>query len=432
MQRNIIDKLSKWKDSTTRKPMIIRGARQVGKTWIMKEFGRLNYEKTVYVNFEQSEILKNIFISDFNIERIIGILQIETGFQIESKNTLLIFDEIQEAPKGITALKYFYENAPDFHVLGAGSLLGVALHENTSFPVGKVDFIDLYPLSFEEFLINMNQENLMKIVKDEDPSLMNTFHEKLVNYLRLYYFIGGMPEVVASYIKNNDFNEVREIQKRILLGYEQDFSKHAPYSVVPRIRMVWNSLLGQLSKENRKFVYGLIKKGARAQEFELAINWLVDAGLVSKVNRVKKPNFPLNAYSEIDVFKLFTLDVGLLAAMGDLSSKSLIEKNAILTEFKGSLTEQFIFQELRINEAIQLNYWSSESARSEIDFVIQVENEIIPIEVKAEENLQSKSLKVFVDKFSSKNAIRASMSPYRKESWLTNIPLYAVSTKVVK
>jgi predicted AAA+ superfamily ATPase len=241
-----------------------------------------------------------------------------------------------------------------------------------------------------------------------------------------------MPEVVASYIKDNDFNEIRSIQKRILLGNEQDFSKYAPYSVVPRIRMVWNSLLGQLSKENKKFMYGLIKKGARAQEFELAINWLVNAGLVAKVHRVKKPDFPLNAYSEMDVFKLFVLDVGLLAAMGDLSSKLLIEKNAILSEFKGSLTEQFVFQELRIHEAVQINYWSSENARAEIDFVIQVENEIIPIEVKAEENLQSKSLKVFVDKFSSKNAIRTSMSPYRKESWLTNISLYAVSDKVVK
>jgi predicted AAA+ superfamily ATPase len=432
MQRKIADKLSKWKEAKNRKPMIIRGARQVGKTWIMKEFGRLNYEKTVYVNFEQSEILKNMFTSDFNIERIIGILQIETGLKIESKNTLLIFDEIQEAPKGITALKYFYENAPQFHVLAAGSLLGVALHENTSFPVGKVDFIDLYPLSFNEFLINLNQENLLTVVKAEDPTLMNTFHDKLVHYLRLYYFIGGMPEVVASYLKDNDFTEIRTIQKRILLGYEQDFSKHAPYSVVPRIRMVWNSLLGQLSKENKKFVYGLIKKGARAQEFELAINWLVNAGLVSKVHRVKKPDFPLNAYNEMDIFKLFVLDVGLLAAMGDLSSKLLIEKNAILSEFKGSLTEQFVFQELRINEAVQINYWSSESARAEIDFVIQVENEIIPIEVKAEENLQSKSLKVFVDKFSSKNAVRTSMSPYRKESWLTNIPLYAIATKVVK
>jgi predicted AAA+ superfamily ATPase len=432
MQRKIADKLSKWKEAKNRKPMIIRGARQVGKTWIMKEFGRLNYEKTVYVNFEQSEILKNMFTSDFNIERIIGILQIETCLQIESKNTLLIFDEIQEAPKGITALKYFYENAPQYHVLAAGSLLGVALHENTSFPVGKVDFIDLYPLSFDEFLINLNQENLVALVKDEDPTLMNTFHDRLVHYLRLYYFIGGMPEVVASYIKDNDFNEIRSIQKRILLGNEQDFSKYAPYSVVPRIRMVWNSLLGQLSKENKKFMYGLIKKGARAQEFELAINWLVNAGLVAKVHRVKKPDFPLNAYSEMDVFKLFVLDVGLLAAMGDLSSKLLIEKNAILSEFKGSLTEQFVFQELRIHEAVQINYWSSENARAEIDFVIQVENEIIPIEVKAEENLQSKSLKVFVDKFSSKNAIRTSMSPYRKESWLTNISLYAVSDKVVK
>lgn len=426
MKRTIIGQLEKWKNSKTRKPLIIRGARQVGKTWVMKEFGKKHYQQLAYVNFEHSEILRNTFVPDFNIERILNILQIETNVQIDPANTLIIFDEIQEAPKGITALKYFQENAPEYHIIAAGSLLGVSLHANESFPVGKVDFVDLYPLSFEEFLINTRQRSLYNIIRRKDVELLHTFHDKLVDYLRTYYFLGGMPEVIASYLDQKDFNEARAIQKRILIGYEQDFSKYAPYEIVPRIRLVWTSILKQLAKENKKFIYSAVKKGARAKEFELAINWLVNAGLVYKVNRVSKPGFPLIAYADMDVFKLFIMDVGLLGAMGDLPVKTLLEKNTILTEFKGALTEQFVHQQFAINPALQTYYWSAENGTAEIDFLVQYEDQVIPVEVKAEENLQAKSLKTYVEKFSPKQAIRTSMSPYRKESWLVNIPLYAI------
>lgn len=426
MKRTIIGQLEKWKNSKTRKPLIIRGARQVGKTWVMKEFGKKHYQQLVYVNFEHSEILRNTFVPDFNIERILNILQIETNVQIDPANTLIIFDEIQEAPKGITALKYFQETAPEYHIIAAGSLLGVSLHANESFPVGKVDFVDLYPLSFEEFLINVRQKSLYNIIRRKDVELLHTFHDKLVDYLRTYYFLGGMPEVIASYLDQKDFNEARAIQKRILIGYEQDFSKYAPYEIVPRIRLVWTSILKQLAKENKKFIYSAVKKGARAKEFELAINWLVNAGLVYKVNRVSKPGFPLIAYADMDVFKLFIMDVGLLGAMGDLPVKTLLEKNTILTEFKGALTEQFVHQQFAINPALQTYYWSAENGTAEIDFLVQYEDQVIPVEVKAEENLQAKSLKTYVEKFSPKQAIRTSMSPYRKESWLVNIPLYAI------
>lgn len=393
----------------------------------MKEFGKLNYQKVAYINFEQSEVLKNTFVTDFDIPRIISVLQIETSVQIEAENTLIILDEIQEVPRGITALKYFYENAPQYHIVTAGSLLGVTLHPNTSFPVGKVDFLDLYPLSFLEYLENSNQSALAQILIQKDTVLIHTFHNKLVSQLRLYYYLGGMPEVISNYLENGNLDAVREIQKRILAGYEQDFSKHAPNEIVPRIRLVWNSILNQLSKENKKFIYSFIRQGSRAKDFELAINWLVDAGLVYKVQRVNTPKYPLAAYSDFDVFKLFILDVGLLGAMGDLSPKTLLDKNKILTEFKGALTEQFVKQELNVNIKNKTYYWSAENGTSEIDFVIQLEDQIIPIEVTAEENLQAKSLKVFVEKFKTQTSIRTSMSPYRDDNWLKNIPLYAIN-----
>ena len=425
MLRKLYKDLSLWKNSPTRKPLILQGARQVGKTWLMKEFGKNEFEQVVYLNFESSERLKSLFLNDFNIERIISIIEIEKNHKIEAHKTLLIFDEIQEAEKGLTALKYFYEQAPEYFIVAAGSLLGVSLQKSTSFPVGKVDFLRVHPLSFFEFLENIGQNLLKEQIEVQNWAVVDTFHEKLVELLRLYYFIGGMPEAVVSYIQYRDLNQVRAIQEKIILGYENDFAKYAPIEIVPRIRLVWHHLMSQLAKENRKFVYGHLKKGSRAKDFETAITWLTDAGLVLKVNIVDKPAIPLNAYSDIDIFKLFCLDIGLLNAMAQISSKILLEKNSILTEFKGALTEQFVAQQLNIKHNIY--YWSAQNATAEIDFLLQKENDVIPIEVKAEENLKSKSLKVFVDKYSPKQAIRFSMNNHRIQDWMVNLPLYVVN-----
>ena len=424
MKRESLKQLQQWKSSKKRKPLILQGARQVGKTWLMKEFGRISFKNTVYLNFESNLRLKNIFKEDFDLERIVSIFEIESNQKIEKKNTLLIFDEIQEADRGLTSLKYFYENAPEYNIIAAGSLLGIAMQHKNSFPVGKVDFLNLYPLSFYEFLLNTGEERLLEELENKNWDLIENFHEKLVGYLRAYYFTGGMPEVVAEYIQNKNHETVRQLQQKILLGYENDFAKHAPNEIVPRIRMVWKSLLSQLAKENRKFTYGQIKTGGRAKDFDHAINWLVDAGLVLKINRIATAKIPLKAYTELDAFKLFMHDIGLLNAAANLDAKILLEKNNILTQFKGAITEQFVCQQLY--PKLALNYWSAESARAEIDFVFQHKNEIVPLEVKAEENLKAKSLRVFVDKFKIKKALRTSMNKYRKESWLTNIPLYGI------
>ena len=424
MNRFLIREMIVWKNSSNRKPLIIQGARQVGKTWLMKEFGKQEFQQVVYLNFESSSRLKNLFTIDFNIERIITIIEIETNQKITPENTLLIFDEIQEVEQGLTALKYFYEQAPQYYIVSAGSLLGISLQKEHSFPVGKVDFMRLYPMSFKEFLDNNNEVLLFEQLKGKNWEVLSIFHEKLVTALRLYYFIGGMPEVVASYLENKDLEIVRALQKKLIIGYENDFAKYAPNAIVPKIKLVWNSLISQLAKENRKFIYGQIKKGSRAKEFEMAINWLVDAGLVLKVNRIEKPTLPLNAYADYDAFKLFLLDIGILNAIGNLDPKILLDKNTILEEFKGALTEQFVCQELITKS--ELYYWTASNASAEIDFLIQKQNEIIPIEVKAEENLKSKSLKVFVEKYGNKNAVRTTMSKYREEDWLKNIPLYGI------
>jgi uncharacterized protein len=424
MNRLYFTKLKVWKESKKRKPLIIQGARQVGKTWLMKEFGRREFETVVYLNFESSSRLKELFVADFNIQRIIASIEIEANQKIITNKTLLLFDEVQEAEKGLTALKYFYEQAPEYYIIAAGSLLGIPMQKKNSFPVGKVDFLKLYPLSFSEFLLNLGEEKLYEQLATSNFEVLTLFHQKLVEYLRLYYFVGGMPEVVAHYIEHKNIEAVRGIQQKILIGYENDFAKYAPHEIIPRIKLVWNSILSQLAMENRKFIYGQIKKGARAKDFEMAINWLVDAGLILKVNRIAKPTLPLNAYMDIDAFKLFFVDIGLLNAAGNLDSKILLEKNNILTEYKGALTEQFVCQQLTITH--QLFYWMAEVATAEIDFVLQHKNQVVPIEVKAEENLKAKSLKVFVEKFKIETAIRASMNKYRKEEWLTNIPLYAI------
>ena len=426
MYREKIKELLKWKDSQDRKPLILRGARQVGKTWLIKEFGKNYYEKCAYINFDDNSRMKQLFSGDFDINRIIQGLNIETGVKIEAENTLIIFDEVQETPHALTSLKYFYENANEYHIIAAGSLLGVAMHEGTSFPVGKVDFIDLYPVNFYEFLNALGENDILKIIKENQIDMINVFSDKIKDYLKQYLFIGGMPEVVETYVETKDFGEVRKKQKALLDAYEQDFSKHAPNNIVPRIRQLWNNIPTQLAKENKKFIYGLIKEGARAREYEIALSWLIDCGLVYQINRVKDCKIPLSAYQDFNAFKLYILDVGLLCAMAKIDAQVILEGNEIFTEFKGSLTEQFVLTELKSNVDTPIFYWSSEKGIAELDYIIQIKNKNIPIEVKSSENLQSKSLKTFVVKYKTDINIRTSMSNYREEDWLINIPLYMI------
>ena len=427
MKRHKIQNLIAWKSNRKRKPLIIRGARQVGKTWLMKEFGRLHYENVAYFNFEKSKRLKDIFSGDFIVEQLITALQIESGEKIQPEKTLIIFDEIQEVPDAITSLKYFHEDANQYHIVSAGSLLGIALHADLSFPVGKVDFMDLHPMGFPEFLEAIGDESLVDLINKRDWKLITTFKSRFIERLRQYYFIGGMPEVVDFFVNEPDFTGVRKIQNQILNAYDLDFSKHAPKSIVPRIRMVWNSIPSQLAKENRKFIYGQIREGARAKDYEQAINWLVDCGQVYKVNKVTRPGMPVKAYEDLNAFKLFFVDVGLLAAITSIDEKSILDGNRIFTEFKGALTEQYVLQQLLISGEYFVKYWSAERSRSEVDFIIQFRNHIYPLEVKAEENLRSKSLRVFHEKFSPELSVRASMSDFRQQDWMTNLPLYAIS-----
>ena len=426
MYRYKIEELKKWKKSKDRKPLIIRGARQVGKTWLMKEFGKQEYQQVAYINFDDNERMNQLFSGDFDIERIIQGLKIESGVNIEAENTLIIFDEIQETPKAVTALKYFCEKANEYNIVAAGSLLGVAMHEGTSFPVGKVDFLDLYPLNFFEFLEALGEKQLVELIKNNDIDLINVFSDKLKQYLKQYMYIGGMPEVVNAYVQNKDFGEVRRKQNELLTAYEQDFSKHAPNAVVPRIRQLWNNIPTQLAKENKKFIYGLIKQGARAREYELALSWLIDCGLVYQVNRVNDCKVLLSAYQDFSAFKLYLLDVGLLCAMANIDATTIIDGNEIFVEFKGSLTEQFVLTELKTNTDVPIFYWSADKGIAEVDYIIQLGKNNIPIEVKSNENLQAKSLKSFVQKYDTKVNVRTSMANYRKEDWLINIPLYMI------
>ena len=426
MRRFALEKLKKWKDSESRKPLIIRGARQVGKTWLMKEFGRECFENVAYVNFDSNVRMKGVFEGQIDIERIILAIEIETGVTIERENTLLIFDEIQEVPRALSSLKYFYENAPEYAIVAAGSLLGVAMHKKTSFPVGKVDFMDLYPLNFQEFLCALGEERYVDILQGKDTDMVNTFKDKYIDRLREYYYVGGMPEVVQTYVDTRNFKKVRELQKNLINYYQQDFSKHAEMNLVTRLNLVWNSIPMQLAKENKKYIYGQVREGARAKDFELAIQWLLDCGLIHKVQRINKPSLPLKAYMDLNAFKVFLLDIGLLIAMTDLDVKVILEGNKIFTEFKGALTEQYVLQQLISENGVMPYYYSATNSQGEIDFVVQGKTSVIPIEVKAEENLRAKSLKAFCDKYSPKFAVRTSMSDYRKQDWMTNIPLYII------
>ena len=426
MYRIAMDELHKWKQRDNKKPLIIRGARQVGKTWLMKEFGKTAYEEAVYINFDNNIQMQMLFDGDIDITRIITGLELYVGHKINPQNTLMIFDEIQEVPKALTSLKYFNENAPQYQIVCAGSLLGVALHPGTSFPVGKIEFMDLYPLSFFEFMDAMGLERYVEILHKDDYEMATTFRQEYEMQLRHYYYVGGMPEAVSNFSQNKNFNQVREIQQNILQAYQQDFSKHAPNEIVPRIRMLWNSIPTQLARENKKFVYGLIKEGARAKEYELALLWLIDCGLVHKVNRVSVPQMPLVAYEDLKAFKLFQLDVGLLSCMAGLHQKVLLNGNDLFKEFKGALTEQYVLQQLKSARGLQTYYWTADKGTAEIDFVISNGMDIAPVEVKAETNLQAKSLKNYRDKFQPKQSIRTSMADYKVEEGLLNLPLWAI------
>ena len=426
MYRIAIEKLFKWKESKYRKPLIIEGARQVGKTWLMKEFGRQAYKDTVYINFDSNSRVEGLFASDLDTGRLIMGLELYAGRKINPNNTLLIFDEVQEVPRALASLKYFYENAPQYHIVCAGSLLGIALHEGTSFPVGKVDFLKLYPLSFREFLMATDKERFAELLDKQDFQMIASFRQTYIDALKHYYFVGGMPEAVRSFAENKDFNEVSDIQKRILAAYEQDFSKHAPNEIVPKIRMLWNAIPSQLAKENKKFIYGLVREGARAKEYETAIMWLSDCGLVHKVSRVNAAGIPLKAYEDLKAFKLFVVDVGLLGCMAGLHQRTLLDGNDLFVEIKGALTEQYVCQQLKTIENLGVYYYTNDRGSCEVDFVVDTGEQIIPVEVKAEVNLRAKSLKTYQEKFSPDVSVRMSMTDYKKEDWLINLPLYAI------
>lgn len=427
MKRDALQKLIEWKNSSDRKPLIIKGARQTGKTWLMKELGKTSFKETIYINFENERRFKNLFHNDFDTNRIIDVLQIHLGKIINPEDTLIIFDEIQSAEGGITSLKYFYENAPEYYIIAAGSLLGISIHESQSFPVGKVSFLDLHPLSFSEFLKANNKEMLSQAMSQQKWDLIKVFHEELLNLLRTYLLVGGMPEVVQKWITTHDYSLVREKQSEILNSYIGDFSKHVPLSQIPRLNMVWDSLPAQLSKENKKFLYNILREGARAKDFEIAIMWLYNCGLILKSHRVKLPQLPIKAYHDLHVFKLFMVDVGLLSASMGLNEKTLLYNNQVLTEFKGALTEQYVMQELTSINCDYIGYWTNERSTSEVDFIVQKEGDVIPIEVKSGENLRSRSFTLFCEKFQPKKAIKTSTLPYQNNGNIINIPLYGIA-----
>lgn len=424
MYRYAINDLIDWKNSPNHMPLIIKGARQVGKTWLMQEFGKTQYEKVAYISFDSNPRLDTLFKKDFNIKRLIDGLNIEVGFNITPKDTLIIFDEIQENPLALTSLKYFCENAPEYDIVAAGSLLGVAHHKGTGFPVGKVEYLNLYPLSFKEFLLAMNENQILEIIDKKDFEMQKVFKDRIIDLLRRYCYVGGMPKAVLSFSQEQDYNLVRKIQRNILNDYESDFSKHIPLEQVERTRLLWNAIPSQLVKENKKCVYGKIKQGARAKDFEIALNWLIDSGLVHKVSRVTEPNIPLKAYEDVSAYKLFLLDVGLLGAMNDLDSRSLLENDKLFNDYNGAITEQYVLQEFKTIGDLPIFYWASN--RAELDFLIQYQNNIIPVEVKATINLQAKSLKSFRQKYEPKISIRSSLADYEENTGLFNIPLYDI------
>ncbi|MDG6460230.1 ATP-binding protein [Glaesserella parasuis] len=426
MQRKILQSLQNWKQNPNRKPLIIQGARQVGKTWVMKHFGEQSFEQVAYINFDNNPRMKTLFSGDYDINRLILGLKIESGVDIKAHNTLIIFDEVQEVPQALSSLKYFYENAPEFYIVSAGSLLGVSLHHQVSFPVGKVDFLPLYPMDFHEFLLAVGKQDLVELLNLKDWSLISAMKSRYIELLRQYYFVGGMPEAVKVFIETQNVDAVRQVQKNLLMAYEQDFSKHIrDGQTVQKVRSIWHSIPEQLAKENKKFIYANLQKGVRSKDYEIALQWLKDSGLVHSVPRIKKPHLPLSAYQD-NAFKLYGLDIGLLSAQSHLDASVLLDGSRIFSEFKGALTEQYVLQQLIANQDNPVFYWATEKGTAEVDFVVQQKQAVIPIEVKAEENLKAKSLKVYVEQFQPEHAFRFSMADYREQDWLVNVPLYGI------
>ena len=425
MERSIYSSLKKWKESPTRKPLILQGARQVGKTYILKEFGAREYSEVVYINCDDNNDMQNMFV-DYDVDRIIRSLSAISGVSIKPSTTLLILDEIQEVERGLASLKYFCEKAPEYHVAVAGSLLGITLHEGTSFPVGKVDMLYMYPMDFEEFLLAMGKELLVELLRSNSWATLTPLRGMLTELLRQYYFVGGMPEAVKAYVERGDIWEVRSIHSKIIDAYRNDMSKHVPMQQVQRINMVWNSIPSQLARDNKKFIYGALRKGARANDFEIAIQWLVDSGLVHKVHRISKPVVPLKFYEDMASFKLFLLDCGLLGALSETPPEQILIGDNVFEEYKGAFTENYVLQQLKSLPRTFVYYYSNDNSTLEIDFVVQHEAHVIPIEVKAEENLRAKSLRQFVTDNSGLHGVRFSMSDYREQDWLTNVPLWAV------
>lgn len=426
MKRLILQKLLEWKQKTKKKPLLIYGARQVGKSWIMEEFGKTQFKDFIRINFEKDDRICNLFRNSLDPRYILQGLEIEARRKI-SAETLIIFDEIQACPQAVTALKYFCEDLPEYHIIGAGSLLGVALHQGLSFPVGKVESLHMYPMTFQEFLDAIGENGLCEILNTHKLDLIRVFKEKLIEYLKVYFYVGGMPEVVSNYVKNRDFQEVRQLQKRILNDYKSDFSHHIPKEILDKVNKLWESIPVQLAKENKKFVYKEIaEKTSRSKDYDPAIQWLKDCGLIYQVARIKKPALPISGYVENNIFKLFMLDVGLLSARTGLDVRVLLEGSKIFTEFKGAMTEQFVLQELIANEDVEIGYWANKNGDAEIDFVVQIGCRIIPIEVKSGENLRAKSLAFYNEKYSPGICIRTSLSDFKKTENLYDIPLYMI------
>lgn len=428
MDRIAYKKLIEWrnKPSEYRKPLILEGARQVGKTWLLEELGHEAFEIVAEINFEEQRRLVGLFEDDFDTNRILSAIQLATGTKLVPGKTLIILDEIQEAKRGVLALKYLLKNIPQYHIAAAGSLLGLSLHQGESFPVGKVEFLNLYPMSFAEFLLATGRKSLWETLQSLDWKLVAIFKNEYIEALRQYYFVGGMPEVLSEYVRHHDFIKTRQVQKDLLASYSKDFSKHPPVEEISRINLVWDNIPAQLAKENKKFIYGHLKKGSRAKDFESAISWLVNAGTIYKVTRINNASIPVRGFEDSNAFKLYTLDVGLLGAMAGLNPQTLLDGNTLFGQYKGALTEQYVLQQLRCMEDISVHYWSSDAGTAEVDFVIQRGEHIIPIEVKAEENLKAKSLKSYREKYRPALSLRFSMSDYREQEDLVNIPLYAV------
>lgn len=430
MKRNVYKKLVEWKNSVHRKPLILNGARQVGKTWLLKEFGRNEYANVAYVSCDHTEGIRDVFEKDFNVDRIILSLSAITGVDIKPGETLIVIDEAQEVPATITSLKYFCEDAPEYHIAIAGSLLGIFLHEGFSFPVGKVDMLRVYPMTFGEFLSARGKDKMLGLLESGDYGTVNPLNSTFIDELRQYYFTGGMPAAVSAYVEGAGPNRVREIQNLILYAYANDFSKHTVKQEAQRISMVWRSVPAQLEKDNKRFVYRALKGGARAADFEIAIEWLVNAGLVYKISRVNQPTMPLKFYEDFNAFKLFILDCGLLGAMTDTPPSQILIGDNAFKEYKGMFTKLFVLQQLKATDRIPVYYYSGSDSRVEIDFIVQCGSKVIPIEVKAETNLRSKSLRTYISKYPELKGIRTSMSPYKDEGWMENIPLYAVATEL--